>query len=65
MSAVTRLQHRGSWAQVQRAAIAKDNPPPTGLYDAAVWERCEAVVAQAVAEGRAESEAVFDTTSFV
>ena len=38
----------------QRAAIAADLPPPTGLYDAGVWERFHAVFEEAVAAGDAE-----------
>ena len=40
----------------QRAAIASELPPPTGLYDGAVWTRMHAVFDEAVAAGAARPE---------
>eukprot|EP01052_Picozoa_sp_SAG31_P024616 SAG31_NODE_2108_length_6427_cov_7.816688_2_plen_856_part_00 len=40
----------------QRAAIAADLPPPTGLYDSGVWDRFHAHFDAAVAEGNAEPQ---------
>ena len=37
----------------QRAAIAAALPPPTGLYDAGVWQRFHEVFDEAVAAGHA------------
>ena len=45
--------HRVLRYWTQRAAIAAALPPPTGLYDSAVWERFHLEFEMAVSDGLA------------